>query len=190
MFKIIRCVVVLLAVGLLTACQTSQMTAVYNKQAMKPKPHHALVVFMRTSLFGGTFQSSVYDGKKYIGTLSSGMRIAYQAKPGKHMFMVIGESTDFMRAYLRANKTYYAIVVARPGFMKTRFSFRPQNGQISQSDIDGWVADTKLVQPNEKGYAWARANNGSIMQKRADDIIKWMNKPNSDKQTLHAKSGR
>ena len=123
MLKPLKATLLAMLVLTLTACaiQTREMTAVSGPKVTKPAPGKALVVFMRPSLFGGTIQATLYDGKKYIGTISSQTQIAYQARPGKHLFMVVAENADFLRATLRRGKTYYVIVTPRPGFIKTRF---------------------------------------------------------------------
>ena len=56
----------------------------------------ALVMFMRPSFFQGGTDSIVYDGDKYIGTMFGPSSLPYQAKPGKHMFMVVGGRADFI----------------------------------------------------------------------------------------------
>jgi hypothetical protein len=88
----------------------------------------ALVFFTRPSSYGGAIQATIYDGDTYIGTVSGGTHVAYQATPGTHLFMVVGESADFMSAELLPGKTYYAGVHARMGVWKARFSFVPFNG--------------------------------------------------------------
>jgi hypothetical protein len=160
-----------------------------EQRVSKPAPGKALVYFVRPSSFGGAIQASVFDGDKYIGTTSAKTHIAYQAKPGKHMFMIIAENADFMEADLRAGKTYHAIVQARMGAWKARFSFRPQNGQTSKSRLAGWVKSTRQVVVNEQGTAWARNNRPSIQKKKAKYLPKWRAKADSSKQRIHAKSG-
>ncbi|MDH5325275.1 MAG: hypothetical protein OEZ68_15800 [Gammaproteobacteria bacterium] len=150
----------------------------------------ALVVFLRPSNYGGAVQATLYDGDTYIGTLSAKKQIAYETDPGEHMFMVVGESADFMKADLLAGKTYYAQVVARMGLWKARFSFRPMNGQVAENELQQWLSASEQVSVNQEGLAWAKANAASIAEKKADYLPKWEAKPDSDKQILKAESGR
>ncbi len=182
----------LMLAGLVTlaGCASSHMTAIKDSpEKLTPAPGKALVVFARTSAFGGAIQATLYDEEKYIGTISANTKIAYQADPGKHMFMVLGESADFMEADLQAGKTYYAGVVVRMGVWKARFSFHPNNKQISDKELQEWMSGTKLVEPNEKGYQWAEKNAQSIQNSRAKYLPAWRAKRESDKQRLHRGSG-
>lgn len=155
-----------------------------------PSPDKALVIFMRPSMVGGAIQATLYDELAYVGTISSKTRIAYETVPGEHMFMVIGESADFMKADLLAGKTYYAAIIPRIGFWKARFSFRPQNGQISEDELQSWLGDTKQVRISDEGLKWAQDNEPSIRQKKAEYLPKWESKPDPDKQILNPSSGR
>lgn len=150
-----------------------------------------MIIFMRPSLFGGGIQATVFDGKEYISTVSAGTRIAYQTNPGKHMFMVIGESADFMRAELLPNKTYYSLVTPRFGVWKARFSFEPINIGVKQSQLQEYLDETKLYEPaGAAGQQWARENSTSIDEKHSEYLQKWNSKHEKDKQTLQMGSYR
>ena len=185
-----RLLPLLLVLFSLGGCASALMNAVPDEQRVnKPASGKALVYFMRPSSFGGAIQASIFDGDEYIGTSSAKTHIAYQAKPGKHMFMIISENADFMEADLTAGKTYYAIVQARMGAWKARFSFRPQNGQTPKSKLTKWVSSTRQVVVNEQGEAWAKNNQPSIQSKKAKYLPKWRAKADSKKQRILAKSG-
>lgn len=183
--------IAVLLTSLASCVSSNHMTEVPPEQrVVAPEPGKALVVFLRPSSFGGAIQASVFDGKDYIGTVSANTQVPYQASPGEHMFAVIGESADFMKATLDAGKTYYAIVQARMGFWKARFSLRPQNGQISDAEMSDALESTRQVVPNDEGRTWAQNNADSIEQKIAKYRPEWENKPDDQKQILHASSGR
>ena len=146
-------------------------------------------MFVRPQLLGGAVQATVYDNDHYIGAISEKNNLPYQAKAGKHFFMVVGENADFLSANLRANKTYYVEIVSRPGILKTRFSFRPYNRQFPLADIKKWIADTKQVKLNENGLAWFAAHKDSVMAKKAEYIPKWNNRPKYKQKFLYADSG-
>lgn len=172
---------------LLTGCAANHLTVVDDgAKVTRPAPGKALVIFLRPSNYGGPVPSPVYDGETFIGTLTGGKHFAYQAEPGSHMFMVIGENADFMRAQLIAGKTYYAGVFARPGVWKARFGFRPYNGS---SVTDAKAALGQQVVPNDAARQWAQDNAADVRAKRADYLPKWEAKPDSEKQTLNAESG-
>ncbi len=178
---------------LFTGCATTEhMTTVQGEAMQKPDPGKALVIFMRPSSYGGAILATIYDDMDYIGTIPANSKIAYQAEPGEHMFMVIGESADFMKADLAPDMTYYARVAARMGIWKARFSFIPFNGDESEADLQEWISETTLMQMNEKGEQWAMDNAPSIKQKHDEYLTKWLNKDiaSRNKQTLFKSSGR
>ena len=181
------------AVILFTGCATTEhMVAVQEKTELKPDHGTSMVVFMRPSSFGGAILATVFDGKKYIGTIPANSKFTYQTEPGEHMFMVIGESADFMKADLAPGKTYYARVAARMGAWKARFSFIPYNNSEPESALQGWINDTTLMKKNEKGDQWAKGNAQSINSKHDKYLPQWLAKdPASQaKQTLLKSSGR
>jgi len=188
---IIKLGVLVLLVGLFSACTTMShhMTVVEGKTELKPEPGKALLVFLRPSSYGGAVQATVYDDKTYIGTVSANTKIAYQTTPGEHMFMVIGESGDFMQADLTEGKTYYARVAARMGVWKARFSFIPLNGQIDDEELKQWLQNTKLTETNEKGHVWAKDNYEDITRKYEKYLPAWKAKPEKKKQILLKGSG-
>lgn len=191
MTRTLRLSFLALAVLLLGACTTTQMTEIPQAERVTgPAPGKALIYFIRASALGGAIQSTVYDGDQYIGTVSYDSHVAYQAEPGQHMFMVVGENADFMQADLVAGKTYSAIVAPRPGVWKARFSLQPNNGNYSDAQIQQWLSSTKQVGINEEGLRWAAENAASVQAKKAEYLPKWMAKPEIDKQILRPESGR
>lgn len=188
--KQIARILIIACLSMLAGCASSHMTVINDSpKKLTPAPEKSLVIFARTTAFGGAIQATLYDNDEYIGTISANTKIAYQASPGKHMFMVIGESADFMEADLAAGKTYYAGVIVRPGIWKARFSFHPNNGQVSDEELKNWISGTKLVEPNDKGWQWASQNAESVQKLKAEYLPEWNSKKESDKQRLHRSSG-
>ncbi len=93
---------------------------------------------MRPSAFGGAVQSSVFDvataENVLVGIISSMAKVAYKTAPGELIFMVVGESADFMGAEVEAGKKYYALVTPRVGVWKARFSLKPMHKDELQSE--------------------------------------------------------
>ena len=94
---------------LLSGCAGSvmNMTVVPAEQAnFSPDPGKAMLVFMRPSSFGFAIQSAVFEivdnEPKLVGVVAAKKKVAYQVAPGKRLFMVTGESGDFMGATLDA----------------------------------------------------------------------------------------
>lgn len=165
-----------------------------GKVVDKPKNGNAVVVFMRPSTLGFAVQSSVFNvtGKKseLVGVVAAKKKVAYQVKPGKHVFMAIGESADFMYAELEKNKTYYALVTPRMGLWKARFSLKPVHAnELNTDEFKEWVNSCEWVETNESSYAWANSNMESIKEKRAEYYQDWMEKAPADRPKLRASDG-
>lgn len=75
----------------------------------KPEENKATVNFVRRSVFmGDGAKSEVWDSEKFIGTLSAGELLQYQADPGEHLFMVnLQGSWAVAQGVLEAGRTYY-----------------------------------------------------------------------------------
>lgn len=159
-----------------------------------PEVNQSLVIFMRPSGMAYAIQCSVFDitggENEFVGIVSAKKKVAYQTYPGEHMFMVVGESADFMKAYLEAGKTYYALVTPRMGVWKARFSLNPIHKEELTSDkFDKWVTGCKYVENTEASYDWARGNAPSIQSKKKKYIEKFDEKPDSKKAVLNAEDG-
>jgi hypothetical protein len=185
----VRTGALLAALASTSACsiRSSHMTPVARgAEIVRPADGKALVFFTRPSAAGGAVQATIYDGDIYIGTVSGGTHVAYETTPGTHLFMVIAESADFMRADLLPGRTYYTGVHARMGVWRARFSFVPFNGTEIEDGRDE-VGDSRQVIANDEGRRWASDNAPSIAAKKAKYLPAWQRK--SDPQTLHADSG-
>jgi len=116
----------------------------------KPAPDKVLVYFVRTSKPGWPVSSPIFDGDPHIGTLvldwdrekNTQLKAytAYEAIPGKHMFMVYGVNADFLPAEVSAGKTYFVHVRPVMGVWKARFYMSPQQGQLPQHELDEVIA--------------------------------------------------
>jgi hypothetical protein len=96
---------------------------------LKPHPGNSLVVFLRPGRAAGLVHASVYDDDTILGVSSANTAIPYQAKPGTHRFMVVGEAADFLDADLVEGRTYYVLVGYRTGAWRVRFSLVPLDPQ-------------------------------------------------------------
>lgn len=166
----------------LAGCQSSMMVRPAGVEPT-PAPGKAMVVFLRPSSLGGAVQSSVYDtadsGDAFIGIVSAKTRVAYQAEPGDHLFMVVAENADFMPAHLDAGKTYYALVSPRMGVWKARFSLLPIRNDaaakysLQSGDFLEWMEETSWVALTPESEQWFREHEASIREKKGDYLRKW-----------------
>ena len=161
----------------------------------RPESGKAMVVFMRPSGFGFGIQSSVFEVKGddpvLAGILAAKKKMAYQLDPGEHLFMVVGESADFMSADLEPDRTYHALVTPRMGVWKARFSLRPVHADMLDStEFDEWAKECKWVIKTPESDQWARDNMPSIREKQEKYYEKWMSKDASERPRLLREDGR
>jgi hypothetical protein len=169
-----------------------------ENQDPKPEAGKALVVFVRVSAVGSMISSSVYDAPdgdtRFIGIVQRGNKVAYQAEPGAHRFMVIAENADFMDATLEAGKTYYVLVSPRMGVWKARFSLLPVHNDpaaeesVQSAEFKKWMAKSSFVEATESNLAWYEKSKGNVEEKKADYLKKWNVMLPADKAELTLKA--
>ncbi|MBE9527230.1 MAG: hypothetical protein IME94_09685 [Proteobacteria bacterium] len=160
-----------------------------------PEPGKSLIVFMRPSGFGFAIQSSVFEIKDnnaiLAGIVAAKKKVAYQVEPGEHLFMVIGESADFMSAELQENMTYYALVTPRLGLWKARFSLKPvHSDELYSSEFNDWIESCEWVEISPESRSWAISNMNSIQSKQREYYKDWMEKDESDRPKILLKDGK
>jgi len=161
----------------------------------RPENGKSMVVFMRPSGLGFGIQSSVFEVREnhsvLAGIVAAKKKVAYQLDPGEHIFMVIGESADFMYADLEADKTYHALVTPRMGVWKARFSLRPVHADMFATDqFDEWEKACEWVMKTPESDQWARDNMESILAKQKKYYEKWVSKDASERPRLLKEDGR
>lgn len=177
------------------AGSVKNMREIPDEQAVyTPDPDRAMIVFMRPSTFGFAIQSSVFeivdDNPELVGIVAAKKKVAYQVEPGGHLFMVIGESADFMKADLQAGKRYYALVTPRMGMWKARFSLKPIHKDDQESEkLTEWLKECHWVEKTYDSDQWADANMPSIQSKKSEYMQKWLQKPEPDRPALHVEDG-
>ncbi len=159
-----------------------------------PNPGQSQIIFMRPSSFGFAIQSSVFeivdDEPRLVGIVASKKKVSYQVEPGEHLFMVVGESADFMSTDLDPDKTYHALVTPRIGAWKARFSLRPVTLEDrSNGEFDGWNDATKWVVKSAASDTWAAENMSSIKKKQNKYLPKWQNKGSENQPRLQRGDG-
>ena len=185
----------LIALLALAGCQSSLMAkTAEGVKPFTPDPEKATIIFMRPSAFGAAVQSSVYLYDKtpqFVGIVSSGNKIAYQVKPGKHHFMVVGEAADFMEADLTAGYIYYTVVEPHFGFMKARFSLDPvPESEFDTKDFKDDIADCDFVTNTPASEQWFIDHRTDITSKHNHYFEDWQKKPEEKKHKLAQSDGR
>lgn len=186
---------------LLTSCASSKMVNRTDQTTEVPAADKAQVIFMRPSSFGGVVQASLFDvsstDPEFIGIVSTGTQVSYMLDPGEHVFMVVSEAADFLPAKLVGGKTYYAIVTARMGAWKARFSMAPVRKsapgdyQYESDKFQGWLEKMRFVENTPESIAWFQANKADIKGKQIRYWQVWQEKSEADvaARTLNADDG-
>lgn len=147
------------------------------------------IIFMRPSTFGFAISSSVFElteeDEMFAGIVSAKKKVFYKTSAGEHLFMVVGESADFMKANLMAGKLYYALVRPRLGAMKARFSLTPvTKNELTSEQFKSWEKACELTENTPEAFQWAKKNSGSIKSKREKYWPVWDGKADYDKPIL------
>jgi len=190
-------VVSVLAFGLAgCAGKVSHMSvAPAGKSVDAPQKGKSKIVFMRPSTIGYAIQSSVFeinnDTPSIVGIVAAKKKVSYEVEPGEHLFMVVGESADFMSATVEADKTYYAFVTPRMGWWKARFSLKPVHAdELDSEEFKTWLNECQLVEISGETEKWAKENSSSIQSKYNEYYKAWMKKKASERPALFPEDGR
>ena len=165
-----------------------------DKVVTSPEEGKSMIVFMRPSTLGFAIQSSVFeikDNPSLIGIVAAKKMVSYQVEPGEHLFMVVGESADFMSAKLEASKTYYALVTPRMGLWKARFSLKPVHlDELNTPQFNEWLQACEWVEKSPSADIWLSENLADIRSKQEEYYEKWMSKEEVDRPKLLPQDGK
>ena len=154
-------------------------------ETIAPDTDRALVYFLRPKTLGFKIHAAVYDDESFIGFVPYGQKLPYSTEPGEHLFMVVSEAADFMKAELSAGKTYYVEVVPRMGAWRARFSLSPYTkDQLQTEAVRKIINNGRLINNNQKAYEWDVSNHSSVLHKKEAYYPKWMSKDESARPFL------
>jgi hypothetical protein len=130
------------------------------------------VYFARSPQPGVTDEAFLFDGHDYIGSLSPGQHIAYDAKPGAHAFSVVTRDREFdnsrfapnslkqhvteragagfLEAELASGASLYIAVQRRKGFLRTPFELMRDEDVAGRASVER----TEQVRVTEEGREW------------------------------------
>jgi hypothetical protein len=151
-----------------------------------------LVDYARAPVFRAKNSDSAPDvaGKdsepEIIGILSAGTMVAYQADPGRHLFVVVGgEDADFISADVLPNRTYYVLVSARPGKFRVLFSLKAVGKQEQRSkDFKETIGSSRWVVKTPEALNYAASNMPSIRSRQYESYLHWTQRPESERPRL------
>ncbi|MBW3566946.1 MAG: hypothetical protein KY410_03135 [Proteobacteria bacterium] len=179
-----RLLIVLSLILIASGCAAqSKHMRIVDTAPVSESEEQATIVFMRPSMYGGMIQASLFEVGNgiddFIGISSAKTKLAYLVDPGKHRFMVVGESADFLDAEVDAGKSYYAIVSPRMGIGTARFSLYPVRAAGSKfvhgsGEFAKWLQDTDWVTKTDTADQWYGQNRASIEKKYHRYLGDWL----------------
>jgi hypothetical protein len=196
--------------ALVAALALSHTALAYSKEMQPatgplpaPTADTAVIEFMRPSKFGGAIKCAIFDvtaGEPvFLGILAPKDKIVVSVPAGKRLYMITGESADFMEADLVPGKTFRAIAIARMGAWKARFSLIPLKKHPGEEEwaLDGkkaaeWITMCKPLVPAATAAKWYTDNRPSILKKKDAYMPKWneMNESLKQYRRLIAEDGQ
>ena len=160
----------LLAMTVLSGCSSKLMTPV-TSQPVVPHGEEASITFFRPSMFGGGVQAPIAEEKnsgmvELVGICSTDTKIRHVVEPGRHVFVVGGESASLLIAEAAPGMNYYVRVSPRFGWWKARFEMVPVSPEdLAKEKVRKEIKECVLVSPNESAAAWFIDNKTSMENK-------------------------
>jgi len=126
------------------------------------------IVFFRSVKFGGGIQSPVIEADEngklsYVAIVSARAKYLHRTTPGRHLFMLSGESSDMLEAHMEAGKTYYVYITPGLGIFKARFYFKLVTDTSDEVFIRNF-AKCRWVQNTSSGQIWFENNLQSLQK--------------------------
>ncbi|VUD69047.1 hypothetical protein TDB9533_04411 [Thalassocella blandensis] len=89
----------------------------------------AVIIFLRSSVVASAVNAQVYEVDNgtptLVGDIQNNTRLHHELNPGRHVFMLIADSIDYLVVDVKASHTYYAVVKPSMGVWKPKFNFIP-----------------------------------------------------------------
>jgi hypothetical protein len=162
---------------LISGCASRHMQpAVMQADSFQLADNQSALVFYRDSSFGGAIQAPIVEAIGgdivFVGIVSSGAKILHKTTPGKHYYVVGGESSNLLEANLEPGKFYYARVNPKIGMWKARFSLDPVSGaQLNSESTTKDIASCAWYVSKPEALTWFADNKQSMLDK-SDEAFK------------------
>jgi len=155
-----------------------------------PGADEAVVVFVRPTGAAPGVQWSVFEVEEkrpasLVGILGAMKKVAYRTWPGRHLFMCIGPTPDFVTANLEAGKLYYVLMMPNMG----DFVLQPVRG-AEHEQLRTRLSQTGWVETTDDSLKWAHDNREDIEAKRFKFYGIWRRRPSFERLALYPDDGR
>lgn len=154
-----------------------------------PDEDRSLVVFLRPSNKGFASQPSIYFIKdnvpEFIGFIAGNKKVAFETEPGKYLFMVTSQNTDFLSAEILANKTYYIRIQPVSEIWDTYYYLRPiRFNHLESDEFNKWLSSCEWVERTPTSAAWFNQNKHTVSAKYEKHYPEWQAYDKSKHLTL------
>jgi len=146
------------------------------------------ITFFRTSAVGAAIQAPIAEmvgsELEFVGIAFVDTKIRQIVAPGKHVYVLSGESGEIVEATLAPGKNYYVRMEPHMGFMKARFagvSIPPT--ELLTDEVQKQLEDCVHVASNSEADKWFVANKETLLKKFNSGMKKW-EKENTKKNAI------
>ncbi|MDR2695271.1 MAG: hypothetical protein LBC79_02690 [Deltaproteobacteria bacterium] len=170
MRKVMLALAVVAVYVALAGCASKHMeTATIGQNEDALADNQSAIIFFRDTSFGGAIQAPLVESRganvEFVGIISANTKLLHKTTPGKHLFIVSGESSNMLEADLAPKKFYYVRVDPKLGFAKARFAFEPVS--VADEKLQKALSGCTWVTSGATAQAWFNENQAS-MQSKAD----------------------
>ena len=156
--------------------------------------NQSAIIFYRHSTFGGAIQAPVAEAQEnaisHIGILSAGTKLLHVTTPGRHTYVVGGESAGLLEADLQEGKYYYVGIDPRMGMWKARFVFEPiSQARLSAKNFLDDLSQCRWYENSPAAQQWFAGNYESLMEKRDIALKKHEELPPEKRAVLRPEDG-
>jgi hypothetical protein len=162
-------------------------------EAIELGEDESAIVFFRDTMLGGGVQAPVAEVKEgnevsFIAIISYYSKLLHRTTPGKHLYVVGGESSTLLEAELAPGKYYYVRVDPDMGFMKARFHLEAID--VSElPTLQKAMKPCKWVKAGETAQEWFAENKESMQEKAVSAVKKHQDEKTRNKYFLKADQG-
>ncbi len=195
-------VVVALLNVFLVGCSGVQMTPIESNDVKTLSMDKSRVIFLRSSVVAEVSDLMLVDvtsgEPELIGVLNNETRVSFDVDPGKHTFMLVAETVDFLNAELKPGLTYYSLVEPVGSGLRAYFSIWPIRSDpdavysVESKEFRQWLRDTIPVENNQDSLQWFEDNREVIIAKYQQYWPEWNTQATLDieRQSLLPEDGQ
>lgn len=193
--KKLTLLIILLCVFSIMGCSpTKLMSPEASNAPIELDENTSRIIFYRSSALGSAIQAPIaeyVDGDvKFVSILSWHKKSRFITTPGKHIFVVGGESGSIIKTDIAPGKNYYIKVSPYFGWWKARFKMTAIRAkELETEDIKNDIMKCELVTTNDMTDKWFQSNKNSMKAKAAVGLKKFEKEKDKSPFILNKEDG-